>query len=433
MSDTLAIAAVTKTLAALITPAVTAIDGAVAVAARPDEPPPGVESPHVRIFLYRVEPNAAWRNCDLPTRRADGTLAQIPRAALNLQYLLSFHGEEHNLVPHRLLASTVLRLHEWPLLSRELIQSALSGADNPASGADLADQPEQVRLTPLSLSLDDLTKLWTVFPETAYQLSVGYEASVVLLNSEGVPSRPLPVREPRIYAITLRRPHITRIVNAADPRLPITAGDTIQIQGSQLRGETTRVRLVGKERVPDTGEAGATERFIDLTPPPAPGDLRDDAIRLALPAGLLTGLVSVQVLHEMAMGEPEVSRPSAASNLAPLLLQPSIESEAVTDPVTVDGLTSGNLRLGVAPEVATSQRTIVHLNLIKPPDTPLDDPPVAHVFAGGLAENSTTLIFPFTGVRGGAYLVRVQIDGIDSPLTVDNATGKYIDPAVDIP
>ncbi|MDF3037651.1 MAG: hypothetical protein K0Q71_357 [Thermomicrobiales bacterium] len=450
MSNTLAIAAVTKTLAALITPAVTHIAGAVAVAARPDEPPTGVESPHVRIFLYRVEPNAAWRNCDLPTRRSDGTLAQRPQAALNLQYLLSFHGAEHLFEPHRLLASTVLVLHEQPLLDRDLIQSAVgevaAGVDNPLADADLAAQPERVRLTPLALGLDDLTKVWTVFPETAYQLSVAYEASVVLINSEAMPNRALPVREPRIYAITLRRPHITRVVNAEDPRLSITDGDSILIQGSQLRGEITRVRLVGKERDPATGEARTTERFVAMPPPP-PGVLRDDAISFALPEGLLAGLVSVQVLHQMTMGEPPTSRPSAASNLAPLLLQPRVQQEDdaylisladdatcedVPDTDPVQQICAGEIAITIAPAVARSQHVGVLLNRIQQPDE-ADEPSDSYGFPATPNANGTTLTVPFAEVRDGTYLVRVQVDSIDSPLIVDEGSGAYAEPAVEIP
>jgi hypothetical protein len=303
-----------------------------------------------------------------------------------------------------------------------------------------------VRFTPLWLNLEDLTKLWSVFPETSYRLSVAYEASVVLIDSEAIPSRPLPVLEPRIYAITLRRPHIARVVNAADPLLPITAEDTIEIQGNQLRGETTRVRLVSRERDPDTGEARATERFVEMTPPPDPGDLRDDAIRFALPEGLLVGLVSVQVLHEMTMGEPPKSRPSAASNLAPLLLQPRIQQEddaflvSLADDPTCDPIPdtnpvqqscAGELEIEIAPAVARAQQVTVLLNHIAPPD---DDagPPIAYGFSATPNATGETLTIPFAGVRDGTYLVRVQVDGIDSPLLVDEGTGRYTEPKVEI-
>jgi hypothetical protein len=454
MSNTLAIAAVTKTLAALITPALADVSGAVAVPGRPDETPPNVEAEHVRIFLYRVEPNAAWRNCDLPTRRSDGTLAQRPQAALDLSYLLSFYGPEHLLVPHRLLASTVLVLHEQPLLSREVIQAAVGdGNDDSLADADLASQPELIRLTPLSLSLDDLTKLWSVFSETPYQLSVAYEASVVLLNSEEVPSRPLPVRKPRIYAITLRRPHITHIVNAQNALLPITAGATIYILGNQLRGEITQVRLIGKARDAATGESRTHEWTGPEwhVPPRVPDVLPDNGIELTLPDEFMTGLVSAQVLHQMTMGEPSDQRPSAASNLAPLLLQPSILREnggfavslvtpavcaVVPDTDPEQQICSGQLQITIAPEVASAQQVHVLLNRIQPAA-----PAATYGFSGTLApaepdepaEPGTRLLFDFKDVSPGTYLVRVQIDGIDSPLIVDEESEGYAEPMVAIP
>jgi hypothetical protein len=48
---------------------------------------------------------------------------------------------------------------------------------------------ERIKLTPLTLSLEDLSKLWSVFFQVPYALSIAYEASVVLIE----PSTPLAV------------------------------------------------------------------------------------------------------------------------------------------------------------------------------------------------------------------------------------------------
>ena len=68
----------------------------------------------VNVFLYQVTPNAAWRNADLPTRRANGDLIQRPQAALDLHYLLTFYGDESLLQPQRVLGSVVRTLHCGP-------------------------------------------------------------------------------------------------------------------------------------------------------------------------------------------------------------------------------------------------------------------------------------------------------------------------------
>ncbi len=55
----------------------------------------------VNIFLYQVSPNVAWRNADLPTPRADNSLLHRPQAALDLNYLLTFYGEDTTLDQQR--------------------------------------------------------------------------------------------------------------------------------------------------------------------------------------------------------------------------------------------------------------------------------------------------------------------------------------------
>ena len=84
--------------------------------------------------------------------------------ALDLHYLLSFHGDEAKLEPQRLLGSVARTLHAHPVLTREMIQDTLQ---DPLfgflAGSDLADQVEPVKFTPSFLSLEELSKLWSVF------------------------------------------------------------------------------------------------------------------------------------------------------------------------------------------------------------------------------------------------------------------------------
>ena len=63
------------------------------------------------------------------------------------------------------------------------------------AASDLDQQPELVKFTPAQLSLDDLSKVWSVFFQTPYALSVAYEATVVLIEGDETPRAPLPVRQ----------------------------------------------------------------------------------------------------------------------------------------------------------------------------------------------------------------------------------------------
>ncbi|WP_052807910.1 DUF4255 domain-containing protein [Methyloterricola oryzae] len=203
MSNHLAIATVTYALKTQIANALThdvGDFGYQVVTDRPDGTASG--QAEVRLYLYQVTHNAAHRNDDLPTRRADGTsFVNRPQLALDLHYLISFFGKETELEPQRLLGSVARALHAHPVLSRDQIAKLIDPGTEPRVGpswlaaSDLDKQIELVRLTPLPLSLEELSKLWMVFFQTKYTLSVAYQASVVLLDADVQASEGPPVQE----------------------------------------------------------------------------------------------------------------------------------------------------------------------------------------------------------------------------------------------
>src|SRR5260370_12855807 len=106
MSNPLAIATVTQTLVQVLSDGLDAaqVTGA-HVTALPPDAKAGLPDAGVNVFLYQVAPNAALRNTDLPTRRADGSLLNRPTAAIDLHYLLTFYGDETRLEQQRLVAA----------------------------------------------------------------------------------------------------------------------------------------------------------------------------------------------------------------------------------------------------------------------------------------------------------------------------------------
>ena len=127
MSNALAVATVTATLRWTLQSAVDQdLAGANVTAARPGASTNGTPARGVTIYLDQVTPNAAWRNQDLPARRADAQLAQRPRAALNLHYLLAFYGDDNELEPQRMLGTVVRTLHTWPVLTRQMIRETVT-------------------------------------------------------------------------------------------------------------------------------------------------------------------------------------------------------------------------------------------------------------------------------------------------------------------
>jgi hypothetical protein len=203
MSNFLAIATVTAALRQTLGPAIAvAVPGATVTTMRPDAPHDGTTQARVNLYLYQVTPNSAYRNADLPTRRTDGQVVQRAQVALDLHYLFTFYGDESRLEPQRLLGNVVRILHSQPVLTREVIQKTIADPTFAPflANSDLADAAERVKFTRIELALEELSKLWSVFLQTPYSLSVAYQASLVLIESEDAiqTAPPVKVRNVRV-------------------------------------------------------------------------------------------------------------------------------------------------------------------------------------------------------------------------------------------
>src|SRR5262249_1880890 len=162
MSNFLAIATATASLSQVLQAAITPdVPGAHVTTVRPDGNG-ALPNPGVNIFLYQVTHNASWMNADLPSRRGNGDLIQRPQAALDLHYLLTFYGDDGHLEPQRVLGSVVRALHARPIITRDIIRQTIAKPNFTfLATSDLADAIELVKFTPLPLSLEELSKLWS--------------------------------------------------------------------------------------------------------------------------------------------------------------------------------------------------------------------------------------------------------------------------------
>ena len=415
MSNFLALATVTATLRGILQPALGAdVNGATVTMVRPDGVDNNTPDVGANLYLYQVIPNAAWRNADLPTRGSDGQLVQRPRTALDLSYLLTFYGNEAELEPQRCLGSIARTLHALPVLTRQKIRDTIDHTPF-LNGSNLDEQVELVKFTPLPLSLEELSKLWSVFFQTPYSLSVAYQGTVVLIESGEEPEAPLPVLERNLYGAPLRQPVVERVVSQAGVDRPIVAESAVILRGQRLHGGVTEVRV------------GALDPLE-----PAPEDVSESQIELTLPAGLRAGVQGVQVIHSLEIGTPAVPHRVFESNVAAFVLHPIIKKKANGEyEIEVTNLQGGgndprsaDLTVKLSPQIGTNQRVMLEL---------LSDQTVAHLFAAApLAADSDEITFPITGVTAGTYLVRVRVDGAESPLDRDE-DNQPIAPRVTIP
>jgi hypothetical protein len=412
MSNFKSVAMVTATLQREMQAAVQAdVVGATVTTVRPiDSAGANLPTLGVNLFLFQISPNPHHRNADLPTRRASGEAMQRPVAAVDLHYLVSFYGDDTKLEQQRLLGSAIAFLHSQPQLTRAQIQAAAADASKTfLADSDLADQADLVRFAPMSLSLEELSRLWSILLQTTYVLSFTFKASVVLLERPIATTPTLPVRDLRLVATPLRRPFISSIVPVAGAA--ILPGAAIAVEGGDLMGGSTFVAI---------DDAPVTPSAIEPT-----------KVTLALPAGLAAGPHGLLVRQGLDPLAPGGGRPVFDSNLAAFVLQPLITQTAGKYDISIDNVQgagaaprSATLTLHVAPGVGARQTATLEL---------LTAQQTAYTFlAAPRAEGATQLVFAATGVLAGDYLFQLRIDGAASPLDLD-ANGAAIGPKETIP
>jgi hypothetical protein len=364
------------------------VAGARVGAVRPTEIPADFRG--VNAFLYRTTPNAALRNDDLPTRRSSGELIRRPQLALDLHYLLTFTGEEAELEPQRILGAASAGLHAHPELTPEDLEEI---ARNAPAGSylrvhnDLAQQIERVRFTLAALDLEELSKLWLMFPPRPYDLSAVVQASVVLIEAPLTPSPRRPVLRRGIYTGLSRPPQLTAITPLATPRTVGGERARLVLDGTALAGEATRVRL------------GPLE-------PVAPVSASEARVVVEIPDGLRAGIHAARVLvaHTFSGGDaPRVFE--LESNALPFVLEPRI-----TTPPPIATSVEGMITIDVDPPIAPRQQVRVIVGSYAIPwHTPLPGPGVPDEHA------AFTVALP-PEVGPGRHPLRVEVDGASSTL-----------------
>jgi hypothetical protein len=414
VSNHLAIATVTAALGQLVhTAAQSAVAGVALRFGRPTAQTSTEKKVH--IYLYQVSANAALRNNDLPTRNSEGTLTTRPQAALDLHYLLTFYGDDQALEPDRMLGAVVRNLHARSVLSGAVIQNAIASHSAELGGSNLESAPERVKFTPLPLSLEELSKLWSVFLQTPHALSVAYQGTVVLIEADESPSPVLPVLQRGkgdrgVETVLGPFPHLAAVhigpVAAAGirPRPPSYPNAELGLQltftGENLAGDVVTLRFThphppAVEQTMPAGDRSATELRLEL-PDDAPAQSE-------WAAGIYTVVVDVD------RGGTKHRSDAFALALAPhvIAIQPK--------PAPRDGAGSVTLTVTCRPQVKQAQSAVLLLG---------DREVVAESL--GAASDSLTFVIPNAPVAQD-ILAQVRVDGVGSmPFKFDDASRTFV-------
>jgi Pvc16 N-terminal domain len=418
MSNSLAIATVTTTLQRLLIQGIIDLPGVSVTVKPPDKAFGGGAAAidQINIFLYQTTPNAAWRNRDIPNQVRPGETSQQP-LALSLHYLITASGAgDDDIKSHQWLGKAMSIFHDHWILSRQEIANTIAALGD----SKLQEQLERVRITPLSLSIEDLSKLWTTFT-TPYRLSAAYEVSVVLIESTRPARSPLPVLDrsisvqpnflppfPTLTQIDI--PNAQDVARSGDGSL--NSGDVITLQGYQLQpeaGETPEINLLHPRRLeplqPSILEdsSSATQIVFRLPDNPDPTPVASDP--LTDPNQWLVGVYRITVAISRIRQLPDGSsnRETRLTNELSLAIAPRITSPPIYTAA------NRNLRITCSPRILPSQRTVLLLG-----DHQL-------ISTHSTATNTLDFILPST-VLAGDYFVRLRVDGIDSLLVVRQGT-----------
>ncbi|MFE4106167.1 DUF4255 domain-containing protein [Almyronema epifaneia] len=408
MSNYLAIATVTATLQRTLQAAVQLdVEGARVTTVRPSDIGNGTPETGVNIFLYQIITNPALNNIDATPFRSRGNPVKR-QAALDLYYMLSFYGNDTELAPQRLLGSVVSTLNDYRMIPAEIIRDACEDSTlSFLQDSRLADQIQQITVMPLDLNLEDLSKSWTVFFQTPYVLSIAYKVMVVLIEGDRTARRALPVRDRRTGSLApyFNQPAVEQVLAASGRYDPILLDSNLILRGKNLKGdEATQVRVCGVNVTPT--QVTATEIQLALADVPM--------------AAIRAGVQSLQVFHPPATTRGQSPRRGVESNAAPFVLRPvvtQVEVEVVEDPI--DEPRSGRLWIEVNLTVGAEQRVVVFLN-----EWSTEAPRDYSFEADPRTTESQAIAIPFKEVEAGDYLVRLQIDGAESQLEIDNTPGS---------
>jgi hypothetical protein len=392
----------------------------------------------LNLFLYNVTQNEAWRNVNYPSRNAAGERINNPPLALNLHYLLTAYGAEQ-FHAEILLGYGMQLFHETPVLPRAAIRRSLAGPSQVTAGgglpgamlnlftSDLADQVELLKIWPQMLTTEEISRLWTAF-QAKYRPTAAYQVSVILIESEISTKQSLPVQKRTLTVTPFQKPVITQILSQSSPTAPalnqpIFMDSILVVQGSELQGGVTSVLF---------GSVPAT-----------PTSITSSQITVPLPPGLLAGAQTVQVVQSLLLGNPPVPHNSVESDPVGFLLQPNILGSVVLDSQgSGSDPRSGDLQIDLDITVAPSQTVLVMLNQWIPSGSPPQEP-LAYSFPVPPRESldsppavlpapTSQLVVPFSEVAAGTYLIRVQVDAAQSPLTTASG-GAFDGPLVTIP
>lgn len=420
MSNHLAIATITATLQRILQHSIQLdVDGASVTTTKPENVGGGTPETGINVYLYHIKRNSARGNADMPGRQRRGEAVKRNQMGIDLFYVLTFYGNDNELEPQRLLGSALSTLEDRSVLSPQIIRETISDPAFPhLAESDLGDRLDLIRAEFLSISTDELSKIWSVFFQTSYALSVVYKVTTVLIEGEEPLQRALPVRSKNFSLFPSyldQQPMIQQIISHTGRYQPILTSSTLLIRGKTLAAPGTQVRING--HLINPSQIKPSEIRVNLSSVP------QDVLK--------AGVQPLQISNQSTSNHGAATL--SESNVFPFVLRPTIREIIIVHLQELDDQKyTGEIDILLDLIVTPKQRVILLLN-----HQTLDQSHSYLFEAGKRLEDSSTIRFLVQDVQPGNYLVRVQIDGAESVLQSDRNPAsetfeEYIAPTITI-
>ncbi|MCM8531140.1 MAG: DUF4255 domain-containing protein [Lentisphaeraceae bacterium] len=293
------------------------------------------------LYLYQVEHNNTLRNNDLATRRSDGTMIQQPQVALNLKYHISFYGRESTLEAQRMMGAAIIDLHSEPFITPAEIKGFLDAAGpyNYLAESTLYEQHATIKIEPVILSLEDISKMWTTFFQIPHEHSLNYEVSVILIEGNYNIEKSLPASGVN----TLPDPSgIAKVLSVQPPYFEYPdAVQTIELKCESI-SKNTKVRFL---------EAG-----VDITPEIVSPTL----LKVQVPQEVRAGLNEVVLVKEItSAGKTAVQ----SSDPYRIIVQPvisAVKEVLISSPINQESIST--LKVTIKPFPSLHQHLTLWMN-----------------------------------------------------------------------
>lgn len=146
----------------------------------------GKDNVRLSIFLYHIEENIYLKNQEM--EKKDYSVLKAPPLAVDLYYMLTSYPSpgiqdrtDRTREEHSILGRAMQILHDNSILTGSALKGNLSASDT------------LLHVIITSLSLDDMSKIWSTFKEKSFRPSVCYLVTPVKIES---------LREKKIKRVT---------------------------------------------------------------------------------------------------------------------------------------------------------------------------------------------------------------------------------------